>query len=149
MTEDFLPIPGTDHVEFYVGNAKQTAHFYQHAFGFRPVAPPRSFSDDFGKVKLSSIQTFGETIHTFVERANYNGPFMPGFEKRESPFQVEPIGLKYIDHCVGNVGWGEMDKWAGFYQNVMGFKLLLTLDDKDISTDYTALMSKVVTNGNG
>ena len=221
MTEDFLPILGTDHVEFYVGNAKQSVHFYQHAFGFKlvaysgpetgqkekvsyvlqqekirlvlttalfenseitahvkkhgdgvkvlalwvndaeksfeetvargavPVAPPHTYSDEFGEVKLSSIQTYGETIHTFVERKNYNGPFMPGFEKRESPFQVAPIGLKYIDHCVGNVGWGEMDKWAEFYQNVLGFKLLLTFDDKDISTEYTALMSKVVTNSNG
>lgn len=221
MSEEFLPISGTDHIEFYVGSAKQAAYFYQSGFGFNlvaysgpetgvkgkvsyvlqqgkirlvfttslyenseisehvkkhgdgvkvlalwvddaeksfeetvkrgaiPVSPPQKSSDANGEVILASIQTYGETIHTFVERNNYSGPFLPGFEKRESAMKIEPIGLKYVDHCVGNVGWGEMDKWANFYQDIMGFKLLLTFDDKDISTEYTALMSKVVANGNG
>ncbi len=221
MSEDFLPISGTDHIEFYVGNAKQVAHYYQHAFGFNlvaytgpetgvrdkasyvlkqdkvvlvitssllenteisehvkkhgdgvkvlalwvgdaessfnetikrgaiPVSPPKTISDENGEVVLASIQTYGDTIHTFVERSNYTGPFLPGFIEKQSIMKVEPIGLKYFDHCVGNVGWGEMNKWASFYEDVMGFKLLLTFDDKDISTDYTALMSKVVTNNNG
>ncbi len=221
MAEDFLLIKGTDYIEFYVGNAKQVAHYYQHAFGFNlvayagpetgspekasyvlkqdkvvlvitsslfedseisdhvkkhgdgvkvlalwvddaeksfnetvkrgaiPVSPPRTITDEHGDVKLASIQTYGETIHTFVDRSNYSGPFLPGFVEKHSTMKIEPIGLKYVDHCVGNVGWGEMDTWATFYEDVMGFKLLLTFDDKDISTAYTSLMSKVVTNGNG
>jgi len=221
MSDEFLPLNGTDHVEFYVGNAKQVAHFYQHGFGFKlvaysgpetgiydrasyvlqqdkirliitssliedseisrhvskhgdgvkvlalwvddaeksfketvsrgaiPVSPPQVLKDEFGIVKIASIQTYGETIHTFVERKDYKGVFMPGFVEKQSLMKIKPIGLKYIDHCVGNVGWGEMDKWASFYEDVMGFKLLITFDDKDISTEYTALMSKVVSNGNG
>jgi 4-hydroxyphenylpyruvate dioxygenase len=218
---DFLPLNGTDHIEFYVGNAKQSAYFYQSAFGFhltayagpetgrrdrasyvlqqdkvrlvlttsldpdsdisehvrrhgdgvkvlalwvddaeksfeetvsrgaRPASPPQTLQDEFGEVKVASIHTYGETLHTFVERKNYSGAFMPGFARRESPFPVKPVGLKYVDHCVGNVGWGEMNQWVEFYEKVMGFNLLITFDDKDISTDYTALMSKVVSNGNG
>jgi len=221
MSDDFLPINGTDHIEFYVGNAKQVAHFYQHGFGFEligyagpetgindrasyvlkqgkirlvitsslfeeseiskhvnkhgdgvkvlallvddaeksfnetvsrgatTVAPVQILEDEFGEVKTASIQTYGETIHTFVERTNYKGVFLPGYKPRQSLMEIKPIGLKYVDHCVGNVGWGEMDKWASFYEDVMGFKLLITFDDKDISTEYTALMSKVVSNGNG
>ena len=221
MQEDFLPIKGTDHIEFYVGNAKQSALFYQYTFGYELVAytgpetgsrdrasyvlqqgkirlvltssiwqdtpisqhvkkhgdgvkvlalwvddaqkayeettkrgaagvhKPRVLKDENGEVVVASIQTYGETIHTFVERKNYNGPFLPGFIKKESLINVEPIGLEYIDHCVGNVGWGEMNTWVEFYEKVMGFSLLVTFDDNDISTDYTALMSKVVSNGNG
>jgi len=221
MQEDFLPIKGTDFIEFYVGNAKQVVHFYQHGFGFEliayigpetgikdrasyvlqqgkirlvitsslfedseisnhvrkhgdgvkvlalwvddaeksfhetvtrgavPVSPPRTLTDEHGEVKLASIQTYGETIHTFVERKNYKGAFMPGFIEKKSTMEIKPIGLKYVDHCVGNVGWGEMNKWATFYEDVLGFKLLITFDDKDISTEYTALMSKVVSSGNG
>ena len=221
MQEDFLPIKGTDHIEFYVGNAKQSALFYQYAFGYELVAyagpetgsrdrasyvlqqgkirlvltssiwqdtpisqhvkkhgdgvkvlalwvddaqkayeettkrgavgvhEPKVLKDENGEVVVASIQTYGETIHTFVERKNYNGPFLPGFIKKESLINVEPIGLEYIDHCVGNVGWGEMNTWVEFYEKVMGFSLLVTFDDNDISTDYTALMSKVVSNGNG
>ncbi|TVR80312.1 MAG: 4-hydroxyphenylpyruvate dioxygenase [Chitinophagaceae bacterium] len=220
-TVDFLPINGTDYVEFYVGNAKQSAYFYQHAFGFKLAAyagpetgikekvsymleqdkirivlttslipdstisehvkqhgdgvkvlalwvddaelsynettkrgaesaiPPELTKDENGYVKTASIKTYGDTIHTFVERKNYKGVFLPGFEPMENPYAPKEIGLKYIDHCVGNVGWGEMNKWVTFYEEVMGFKLLITFDDKDISTDYTALMSKVVSNGNG
>jgi 4-hydroxyphenylpyruvate dioxygenase len=98
---------------------------------------------------MASIQTYGETIHTFVERKNYNGPFLPGFAAVNKPALAEPVGLQYIDHCVGNVGWGEMNTWVDYYSTVMGFKLLVTFDDSDISTEYSALMSKVVSNGNG
>lgn len=219
-TEDFLPINGTDYIEFYVGNAKQAAYYYQAAFGFELVAyagletgvkdrasyvlqqdkirlvlttsldpdseisehvrkhgdgvkvlalwvddaeysfnettkrgakaaiAPQTLKDKDGEVKLASIHTYGDTIHTFVERKNYKGIFLPGYVKASSKFKVEPIGLKYVDHCVGNVGWGKMNEWVKFYEDVMGFKLLITFDDEDISTEYSALMSKVVANGN-
>jgi 4-hydroxyphenylpyruvate dioxygenase len=98
---------------------------------------------------MAAIKTYGDTIHTLVERKNYRGVFLPGYEARTSVYPVQPVGLKYVDHCVGNVELGAMNKWVKFYQDVMGFKLLITFDDKDISTDYTALMSKVVSNGNG
>ncbi|SFB98245.1 4-hydroxyphenylpyruvate dioxygenase [Flexibacter flexilis DSM 6793] len=218
---DFLPINGTDYVEFYVGNAKQSAYYYQTAFGFELVAyagpetgvrdrasyvlkqnkvrlvlttsllpdsaiakhvqlhgdgvkvlalwvddaeksfnetvkrgavavqEPTTYRDEHGEVKIASIATYGETVHTFVERKNYNGVFLPNFRPAQSPMPVTPVGFKHIDHCVGNVGWGEMNQWVDFYENVMGFKLLLTFDDTDISTEYSALMSKVVSNGNG
>jgi 4-hydroxyphenylpyruvate dioxygenase len=221
MAQDFLPINGTDYIELYVGNAKQAAHFYQHAYGFELVAyagpetgvrekasyvlqqnkirivlttslqkdseisehvkkhgdgvkvlalwvddatksfhettirgavaakKPETLKDEFGEVVVSSIQTYGDTIHTFVERKNYKGPFLPGYKSRKSTYKPEPIGLKYIDHCVGNVELGKMNTWVEFYEKVMGFSLLVTFDDKDISTEYSALMSKVVSNGNG
>ena len=221
VQKDTFPINGTDYIEFYVGNAKQSAHYYQTAFGFKLIAyrgpetgcrdtvsyvlqqdkirfiitgafspeheiaqhvqkhgdgvkvlalwvddaedafkkavergakaaaEPQTLEDEDGTVTTASIHTYGETIHTFVERNNYSGVFMPGFEAKESPMKVVPIGLKYVDHCVGNVELGMMNKWVDFYQDVMGFKLLVTFDDKDISTKYTALMSKVVSNGNG
>ena len=221
MAHDFLPINGTDHIEFYVGNAKQAAVFYQYAFGFDLIAyagpetgvrdrasyvlrqnkitlvltsalhpeseisehvklhgdgvkvlalwvddarksfeetvsrgaeaafEPKVLTDEYGEVVVSSIKTYGETIHTFVERKNYKGPFLPGYKPRQSTFKVQPIGLKYVDHCVGNVELGSMNRWVEFYEKVMGFSLLVTFDDKDISTEYSALMSKVVANGNG
>lgn len=221
MQTDFLPLNGTDFIEFWVGNAKQSALFYQHTLGFRlvayagpetglrdrasyvlqqnkirfvltsPLTPdsdiarhvalhgdgvkvlalwvddarksyhetvsrgaegvvePTVFQDEHGEVVVSSIRTYGETIHTFVERKNYRGPFLPGYQARSSTVDVQPIGLKYIDHCVGNVELGKMNTWVDFYERVMGFKLLITFDDKDISTEYSALMSKVVSNGNG
>lgn len=220
MNEDFLPINGTDHIEFYVGNAKQSALFYQHCMGFELTAyagpetgvrdrasyvlqqdkirfvlttainnpeiadhvarhgdgvkvlalwvddarksffettsrgavgvkQPEVIKDEFGEVVMASIKTYGDTIHTFVERKNYKGPFLPGYKPRKTSMKVEPIGLKYVDHCVGNVELGKMNNWVEFYENVMGFKLLVTFDDKDISTEYSALMSKVVSNGNG
>ncbi len=221
MEQDFLPLNGTDHIEMYVGNAKQSAHFYQHAFGFElvayagpetgvrdrasyvlkqdkirlvltsslqmdnaitehvkkhgdgvkvlalwvddakksfyettlrgavPVEEPKTIKDEFGEVVTSSIKTYGETLHTFVERKNYSGPFLPGYQVRKSTLEVKPVGLKYVDHCVGNVELGAMNKWVKFYEDVMGFKLLITFDDKDISTEYSSLMSKVVSNGNG
>ena len=218
---DTFPINGTDHIEFYVGNAKQSALYYQAAFGYELIAyagpetgirdrvsyvlqqdkirlvltssfdpdseiskhvtlhgdgvkvlalwvddaddafakavsrgaevafEPMSLEDKDGVVKMAAIKTYGETIHTLVERSNYNGVFMPGFEKRSSAYPSKSVGLKYVDHCVGNVELGGMNKWVKFYQEVLGFKLLITFDDKDISTKYTALMSKVVSNGNG
>jgi 4-hydroxyphenylpyruvate dioxygenase len=221
MNEDFLPLKGTDHIEFYVGNAKQSALFYQHVMGFElvayagpetgirdrasyvlqqnkirivlttaliptspvaahvathgdgvkvlalwvddarqsfaettsrgaaPALEPTVMKDKFGEVVVASIKTYGETIHTFVERKNYTGPFLPGYEPRKSSATVTPIGLKHIDHCVGNVELGKMNTWVTFYEKVMGFKLLVTFDDNDISTEYSALMSKVVSNGNG
>jgi len=221
MAEDFLPILGTDHIEFYVGNARQAALFYQHCMGFecvayagpetgirdrasyvlqqnkirfvltsalRPeseiaahvhkhgdgvkvlalwvddarksflettsrgavaVAEPQRIKDDSGEVVVASIKTYGETIHTFVERKNYKGPFLPGYKPRNSTSPANPLGLKYVDHCVGNVELGKMNEWVRFYEDVMGFKLLITFDDNDISTEYSALMSKVVSNGNG
>ncbi len=221
MEQDFLPLNGTDHIEMYVGNAKQSAHFYQHAFGFEliaysgpetgvrdrasyvlkqdkirlvltsslqkdtaiaehvkkhgdgvkvlalwvddarksfyettlrgaePAEEPKTIKDEFGEVVISSIKTYGETLHTFVERKNYRGPFLPGYQVRKSTLEVKPVGLKYVDHCVGNVELGAMNKWVKYYEDVMGFKLLITFDDKDISTEYSSLMSKVVSNGNG
>jgi 4-hydroxyphenylpyruvate dioxygenase len=220
-TTDFLPLFGTDYVEFYVGNAKQAAHFYKTAFGFQSLAyagpetgmkdkvsyvirqnkltfvlttPLRSnnpiadhiyrhgdgvkvlalmvddaakafeettkrgakpylettvLHDDNGEVVLSGIHTYGDTVHLFVERKNYKGVFMPGFREWKSNYNPEETGLLYVDHCVGNVGWNQMNPWVSFYEQVMGFKNILSFDDKDISTEYSALMSKVMSNGNG
>lgn len=119
------------------------------ARGAKPYFEPVVESDEFGQVVRSGIHTYGDTVHIFVERNDYNGVFLPGFEKWESEYNPTPTGLKYIDHMVGNVNWGEMNKWANFYNKVMGFANLITFDDKDISTKYSALMSKVMTNGNG
>ena len=113
------------------------------------VMEPTVFSDENGEVVKASIKTYGDTIHTFVERKNYNGVFLPGFEVWKSEYNPGSKGLKYIDHMVGNVALGTMNTWADFYANTMGFANLITFDDKDISTQYTALMSKVMTNGNG
>ncbi len=218
---DFLPLKGADHIEFYVGNARQAAYFYRAAFGMslvayagpetgqrdrasyvvqqgkirfvlttplRPgdaiaehvhlhgdavhvialwvddarkawqettsrgaisIAEPFVRSDEHGDVVLSSIRTYGDTIHTFVERGHYAGPFLPGFRAIESDLIARPVGLRHIDHIVGNVGWHAMDEWVEFYARVMGFSLYQHFDDKDISTEYSALMSKVMANGNG
>ena len=220
-SHDILPLKGTDHIEFFVGNAKQSALYYQYCWGFEWVAykgpetgcmetvsyvlqqdkirfvltsalnpnhevakhvaehgdgvkvlalwvddvekafndtvergatsvsPPETLSDDNGEAKVATIKTYGDTVHTFVERTNYSGAFLPGYKKVDKKITAQPVGLKYVDHCVGNVELGGMNKWVKFYQDVMGFKLLITFDDKDISTEYTALMSKVVSNGNG
>ncbi len=113
------------------------------------VFKPKAIEDENGKVFLSAIETYGETIHIFLERNIYNGPFMPGFREWKSNYNPASVGLKYIDHIVGNVGWNEMNKWVNFYAKVLGFTQLVSFDDKDISTKYTALMSKVMTNGNG
>ncbi len=221
QTTDTFPILGTDYIEFYVGNAKQSALYYQAAFGFNLVGyrgpetgsmdtvsylleqdklrfvltsatssdhevarhvtlhgdgvktialwvedaqkayelatargaesafEPMLMEDADGQVILAGIKTYGDTIHTLVERKNYRGVFMPGFESKTSQRKDASTGLKYVDHCVGNVELGQMNHWVQFYQEVLGFKLLITFDDKDISTKYTALMSKVVSNGNG
>jgi 4-hydroxyphenylpyruvate dioxygenase len=221
MTTDFLPLQGTDHVEFYVGNAKQAAHFYKTAFGFQSLAyagpetgvmdrasyvirqnkltfvlttplrsgnpmadhvakhgdgvkvlalivddatdawkqttsrgaksymEPRIEKDNHGEVVLSGIHTYGDTVHVFVERKNYSGPFMPGFKELKSHYNPVSTGLLYVDHCVGNVGWNQMNPRVKFYEDVLGFRNILSFDDKDISTEYSALMSKVMSNGNG
>lgn len=219
---DFLPLQGTDYVEFYVGNAKQAAHYYMSAFGFQALAysgpetgvkdkvsyvvrqnkltfvlttplragneiadhiykhgdgvkflalrvddatdawhqttsrggksymEPQRLKDDAGEVVLSGIHTYGDTVHLFVERKNYTGAFMPGFRAWHNPyFQPASTGLQYVDHCVGNVGWNQMNPWVKFYEDVMGFRNILSFDDNDISTEYSALMSKVMSNGNG
>ena len=117
--------------------------------GAKSFMEPTKEEDSNGHVVRSGIHTYGETVHIFVERKNYKGVFLPGFEKWESSYQPEPVGLKYVDHMVGNVGWNEMNVWSEFYGKVMGFTQLVSFDDKDISTDFTALMSKVMTNGNG
>ena len=221
INTDILPLNGTDYVEFYVGNAKQAAHFYESVFGFEIVAysgpetgvrekasymvqqgkirlvlttslfanseisdhvrdhgdgvkvlalwvddatasfhetvqrgaiavsEPQYLSDENGFVIVSSIKTYGDTIHTFVERKNYHGIILPNYRVHKSRTFKGTVGLQYVDHCVGNVELGTMNKWVQFYEDVMGFKLLMTFDDNDISTEYTALMSKVVSNGNG
>jgi 4-hydroxyphenylpyruvate dioxygenase len=221
IAADFLPLQGTDYVEFYVGNAKQAAHFYKTAFGFQSLAyagpetgvkdkvsyvirqnkltfvlttplrgdneiadhiykhgdgvkvlalkvddatnawqettkrgaksylAPTTLNDNDGEVVLSGIHTYGDTVHVFVERNNYKGFFMPGFRKWESNYNPTSTGLLYVDHCVGNVGWNQMNPWVKFYEDVMGFKNILSFDDNDISTEYSALMSKVMSNGNG
>jgi len=110
---------------------------------------PKVEKDEFGEVVKSGIYTYGETVHLFVERKNYSGTFMPGYVKWESDYNPESVGLKYIDHMVGNVGWGEMNTWVKWYEDVMGFVNFLSFDDKQIHTEYSALMSKVMSNGNG
>lgn len=218
---DFLPLKGTDYVEFYVGNAKQAAHFYKTAFGFQSLAyagpetgvkdrasyairqnkltfvfttplkrdneiadhinkhgdgvkmlalkvddatdaweqttkrgavsyvEPQQLQDANGILIMSGIKTYGDTVHLFIERGNYNGVFMPGYRAWNSTYNPADTGLLYVDHCVGNVGWNQMNKWVSFYENVMGFRNILSFDDNDISTEYSALMSKVMSNGNG
>lgn len=110
---------------------------------------PKQIEDEHGSVKLSSIKLYGDTIHVFVERSKYNGIFLPGYEAWDNGLETHSVGFKYIDHMVANVDWGEMNTWVNFYKEVMGFNQLISFDDKDISTDYTALMSKVMSNGNG
>ena len=119
------------------------------ARGGKTYMEPKKLEDDFGEVILSGIHTYGDTVHVFVERKNYNGIFMPGFRKWESEYCPASTGLLYVDHCVGNVGWNQMNPWVKFYEEVMGFKNILSFDDNDISTEYSALMSKVMSNGNG
>jgi 4-hydroxyphenylpyruvate dioxygenase len=117
--------------------------------GAKSYMEPHTLTDVEGEVRLSGIYTYGETVHLFVERKNYKGAFMPGFKKWESTYNPEPVGLLYVDHCVGNVGWGRMNETVKWYEDVMGFRNILTFDDKMISTEYSALMSKVMSNGNG
>jgi 4-hydroxyphenylpyruvate dioxygenase len=219
--KDFLPLLGTDYVEFYVGNAKQSAHFYKTAFGFqscayggletglkdhtsyvlkqdkirlvltsalnsnspigehvkkhgdgvkviallvedarsafeettkrgaKPFMEPKVEQDEQGEVVKSGIYTYGETIHMFIERKNYKGTFLPGFKEWKSDYNPAAVGLKFIDHMVGNVGWNQMNDTVKWYEEVMGFVNFLSFDDKQITTEYSALMSKVMSNGNG
>ena len=219
--QDFLPLLGTDYVEFYVGNAKQAAHFYKTAFGFQSYAykgletgskdavsyvlkqdkiklvlttpltsksiindhivkhgdgvkvialwvddarkaykettsrgatsylEPTVETDEDGELIKAGIYTYGETVHMFIERKNYHGIFMPGFQEWKTDYNPPTSGLKYIDHMVGNVGWNQMDVWVKWYEDVMGFENFLSFDDKQIHTEYSALMSKVMSNGNG
>jgi 4-hydroxyphenylpyruvate dioxygenase len=117
--------------------------------GAKSYMEPTTLNDAAGEVRLSGICTYGEVAHVFVERKNYNGVFMPGFREWKSDYNPSPVGLEYVDHCVGNVGWDQMNTWVSFYENVMGFRNILSFDDKDISTEYSALMSKVMSSGNG
>jgi 4-hydroxyphenylpyruvate dioxygenase len=117
--------------------------------GGKSYMEPQTLTDENGEVRLAGIHTYGEVVHVFVERKNYNGIFMPGFVEWKSEYNPKPTGLKYVDHCVGNVGWNQMNPWVKYYEDVLGFKNILSFDDKDISTEYSALMSKVMSNGNG
>ena len=221
VQHDTFPINGTDYIEFWCGNAKQSAHYYRAAWGHKlvayrgpetgvrdrasyllvqdklrlvltsPLGPdgeiadhvnvhgdgvhdmafwvddarsayaaaidhgaqsyqePTVLTDDSGEVITAAIRTYGDTIHSIVERKNYRGLFMPGFVPLTSPYDPPGTGLKYVDHCVGNVELGRMNNWVKFYEDVLGFTNILTFDDKTISTEYSALMSKVMSNGNG
>ncbi len=116
--------------------------------GAKPVQKPTVLRDDAGEVVIAGIHTYGDTIHSLVERRNYKGLFLPGFQAVSPRYSPPPVGLQYVDHCVGNVELGAMNRWVGFYQQVMGFRNLISFDDKDISTEYSSLMSKVVASGN-
>jgi 4-hydroxyphenylpyruvate dioxygenase len=116
--------------------------------GARPAQKPTILRDDSGEVVIAGIHTYGDTIHTLVERRNYKGLFLPGFQPVSPRYSPPPVGLQYVDHCVGNVELGAMNTWVKFYQDVMGFRNLISFDDKDISTEYSSLMSKVVASGN-
>ena len=139
---------GVKYIALWVDDARK-AFEETVSRGAKSFLEPVSVSDEFGEIVKSGIHTYGDTVHLFIERKNYHGPFMPGYIAWHSDYQPSETGLKYIDHMVGNVELGGMDKWARFYAEVMGFANLITFDDKDISTKYTALMSKVMTNGNG
>ncbi len=117
--------------------------------GAKSYMEPQTLKDEHGEVRMSGIHTFGETVHVFIERKNYKGTFMPGYVEWKTHYNPKPTGLRYVDHCVGNVGWNQMNPWVKFYEDVLGFKNILSFDDKDISTEYSALMSKVMSNGNG
>ncbi len=139
---------GVKVIALWVDDARQ-AYAETVKRGARSYMEPHVSMDAYGEVVKSGIHTYGETVHVFVERKNYQGVFMPGYEAWETEYRPSATGLKYIDHMVGNVELGAMNRWSNFYADVMGFANLVTFDDKDISTEYTALMSKVMTNGNG
>jgi 4-hydroxyphenylpyruvate dioxygenase len=117
--------------------------------GAKSYMEPQTLTDEHGEVRMSGIHTYGEVVHLFIERKNYNGIFMPGYRKLENSYNPGTTGLLYVDHCVGNVGWNQMNPWVKFYEDIMGFRNILSFDDNDISTEYSALMSKVMSNGNG
>ena len=146
------------HIDKHGDGVKAVALWVDDAFaafnetvarGAKPYLEPQLIEDASGEVRMSGIHTYGDTVHLFIERKNYSGIFLPGFRKWDPVYKPAPVGLKYVDHMVGNVGWNEMNTWVNFYANVMGFAQLVSFDDKDISTEYTALMSKVMSNGNG
>jgi 4-hydroxyphenylpyruvate dioxygenase len=139
---------GVRDMAFWVDDAR-TAWATAVERGATSVQEPTVMRDAHGEVVIAAIRTYGDTIHSLVERANYSGLFLPGFQPRSSPCAPAPVGLMYVDHCVGNVELGKMNEWVGFYERVLGFFNLLTFDDKDISTEYSSLMSKVMSNGNG
>jgi 4-hydroxyphenylpyruvate dioxygenase len=139
---------GVRDLAFWVDDARES-FATAVARGAVPVQEPTVLRDDHGEVVISAIRTYGDTIHSMVERRNYRGLFLPGFVPVQSPYRPPPTGLQYVDHCVGNVELGKMNEWVGFYERVLGFFNLLSFDDKDISTEYSALMSKVMSNGNG
>jgi 4-hydroxyphenylpyruvate dioxygenase len=150
--------PITEHLKKHGDGVKVLALMVDDAYdayeqttkrGAKSYLEPATLTDDKGEVRISGIHTYGEVVHIFVERKNYTGPFMPGFVAHKTHYNPAPVGLKYIDHCVGNVGWNQMNPWVKFYEEVLGFKNILSFDDKDISTEYSALMSKVMSNGNG
>src|SRR6185312_1870482 len=139
---------GVKVIAFWVDDA-ESAYIETRKRGATSAFTPIVEKDSFGEVRRAGIHAYGETLHVFVERKNYKGTFLPRFVKWDSEYQPTDTGLLYVDHCVGNVELGAMNKWANFYENVLGFTNLITFDDKDISTEYTALMSKVMANGNG
>jgi 4-hydroxyphenylpyruvate dioxygenase len=138
---------GVRDIALWVDDARE-AHRNAVERGARSELEPTVLRDDHGEVVLAAIRTYGDTIHTLVERSNYRGLFLPGFQPVEPRYQPPEVGLQYVDHIVGNVELGKMNEWVGFYERVMGFKNLISFDDKDISTEYSSLMSKVVSNGN-
>jgi 4-hydroxyphenylpyruvate dioxygenase len=139
---------GVKDIALWVDDAR-TAFSLAVDRGAKPAREPEVLRDEDGEVVIAAIRTYGDTIHSLVERRNYRGLFMPGFVAAGSPFTPAPVGLKYVDHCVGNVELGKMNEWVKFYERVLGFTNILTFDDKTISTEYSALMSKVMANGNG
>jgi 4-hydroxyphenylpyruvate dioxygenase len=138
---------GVRDLALWVDDCRQS-YAYATSHGAISVREPVALSDDQGEVVIAAIRTYGDTLHSLVERRNYRGPFMPGYAPVKPRFQPAPVGLKYVDHCVGNVELGKMNEWVGFYEKAMGFRNLVSFDDKDISTEYSALMSKVMANGN-
>jgi len=126
----------------------RAAHAYATAHGAVSERAPETLRDADGEVVVAAIRTYGETIHSLVERRGYRGLFLPGFEPASSRFAPAPVGLLHVDHCVGNVELGQMNRWVAFYESAMGFRNLVSFDDRDISTEYSALMSKVMSNGN-
>ena len=150
--------PITEHIKKHGDGVKILALSVDDAYdafkqtvsrGAVPFQEPQTFTDEHGEVRTSGIKLYGETVHLFIERKNYKGAFLPSYVKMESAYKPTETGLLYIDHCVGNVGWHKMNEWVSFYEDIMGFKNILTFDDKMISTEYSALMSKVMSNGNG
>ncbi|MEX0608444.1 MAG: 4-hydroxyphenylpyruvate dioxygenase [Balneolaceae bacterium] len=114
-----------------------------------PVEEPHDLKDEHGTIRKAAIKTYGDVIHSFINRSDYNGVFMPGFKEKESLLKTDPVGVQFVDHCVGNVELGKMDDWVAFYRDVLGFTQYISFDDKDISTEYSALMSRVMAGGRG